>query len=177
MKRFFCNQVLVIIALVGAVGTVGCMGQKTGAVPLLAPEPAFVECDQALAMDLQGVSDDNLYSLLDHSWDQGRMDGCWEKLMDVALKQGRALPGRHLANAVHVFNRHETKEMFHRAAFAYFTRLVKGEGVYAGPQQQLLARYMSVTISQAESTEDPDLSRAMVVCSRLDPDMYHRFFK
>ena len=177
MKRFFCNQLLAIITLAGALAAAGCMGQKTAALPLLAPDPMFVECDQALAMDLEGVPDDNLYALLDHSWDQGRMDGCWEKLMDEVLKQGRNVPGRHLANAVHVFNRHQTLEMFHRAAFAYFTRLVKGEGVYAGPQQQLLARYMSVIISQAQSREDPDLTRAMVVCSRLDPDMYKRFFK
>lgn len=177
MKRLFWNQVLVTIALAGVLATGGCMGQKTVAVPLLDPVPEFVACDQAVAMNHQGVSDDNLYALLDQSWGQGRMDGCWEKLMAAALKQGREVPERHLANAVHVFNRYKTKEMFHRAAFAYFTRLVKGNGVYAGPQQQLLASYMSVTISQAESREDPNLSRAMVVCSRLDPVMYHRFFK
>jgi len=177
MKRFFSNQMRVIIALAGALAAAGCIGQKTAALPLLEPDPVFVECDQALAMDRQGVSDGNVYALLDHSWDQGRMDGCWEKLMDEVLKQGRNVPGRHLANAVHVFNRHQTLEMFHRAAFAYFTRLVKGEGVYGSAQQQLLARYMRVTIHQAQSKEDPDLARAMVVCSRLDPDMYHRFFK
>jgi predicted XRE-type DNA-binding protein len=87
------------------------------------------------------------------------------------VKQGRNVPVRHLANAVHVFNRHETRELFHLAAFAYFTRLVKGQGVYAGARQQLLARYMSVTISQVESREDPNLSRAMVVCSRLGNEL------
>jgi hypothetical protein len=177
MKRFFCNLVLGITALMGALAATGCMRQKTAAVSVMDPILEFVECDQAMAMDLQGVSDDNLYALLNHSWDQGPVDECWEKLMAVALKQGRDVPGSHLANAVHVFNRHETRELFHLAAFAYFTRLVKGEGMYAGAQQQLLARYMSVTISQAQSREDPDLTRAMVVCSRLDPDMYQRFFK
>ena len=84
MKRFFCNQLLVIFVLVAGLATAGCIGQKTLGVPLLEPDPVFVECDQALAMDLQGVSDDNLYALLDHSWDQGGMDGCWEELMEAA---------------------------------------------------------------------------------------------
>jgi hypothetical protein len=176
MKKHWCQTVVVSCVLVLTWGLAGCVSQKN-AVPLLEPVPVFVECDQALAMDLQGVSDDNLYALLNHAWDRGPMVECWEKMMASALKQGRAVPGSHLANAVHVFNRHETRELFHLAAFAYFTRLVKGQGVYAGAQQQLLARYMSVTISQAESREDPDLTRAMVVCSRLDPAMYQRFFK
>lgn len=171
MNRLF--RILTIIVALAVVS--GCVGKKKP-VPLLPAPPPRLTCNQAVFMDVREIPDADFAEILDQAETGDDFETCWKGLMVQALEADRDIPMRHLARAVHFFNRQDTKPAFYLAAFQYFSKIVKGQGAYTDPQQQLLVQYLHLAIRDARTKNDRTLKKAMLVCSRLDPDMYDKFF-
>lgn len=169
LKGFF-GVLVVLLALQG------CVGSKTTVEMMPAPESAPV-CSEILTGGLEGVSDHDLAQALDSASGGMEMDRCWKPVMKRALMQNREIPMRHLAKAVHVFNRNGTREYFSAAVYQYLRGVVNGKGVYRAAEQHLLEEYLRFSIKNARTRHDPALEKARLVCSRLDPQMYDRFFR
>ncbi|MCG8683753.1 MAG: hypothetical protein MI892_02690 [Desulfobacterales bacterium] len=153
----------------------GCSG-KGQTVQLLPETREPITCEQALTMDTRQIPDDDFYHILDNSQSGDWLDTCWKPLVIKALEESRDIPMTHLSRAIHRFNRRDTIHAFNLAAFQYFSRIAKGEETYGDPQKALLSQYLHLAIREADHKNDANLKKAMLVASRLDPDMYNKFF-
>ncbi len=154
----------------------GCTTGKRQSVELMPEAREAVTCDIALNMDTRQIPDDDLHHILTNSQKGDWLDSCWKPLMVKALNEDRDIPMTHLSRAIHRFNTQETKQAFNQAAFQYFSKIVKGEGEYGDVQQQLLTQYLHLAIRDAQHKNDLNLKKAMLVSSRLDPEIYDKFF-
>jgi hypothetical protein len=149
----------------------GCSG--TQKVVVQAPEPS---CESALAGKLQDYSDSELAALLDQALAEERIEKCWTPLMEIALKKQRGIPQRHLAHAVHAFNKRSHQDQFHLAVSRYLTFIARGKASYRESDRRLLEAYCRFLIHHSSSRSDRRLTQAMLLCSRLDPDLYRKYF-
>ena len=173
IRAYLCWTVLAGAALLAATG---CTTGKRQAVTLIGDDPAPLTCRQALSMEIRQIPEDDLVRLLANTYHGGAAQTCWQPLMAKALEGDRSLPERQLVRGLKAFNRNETRDLFVRAAYQYFSLIARGDGTYGEPQKQLMTRYLSLVIREADSRTDPELKQAMLVCERLDPGMYHKFF-
>lgn len=162
-------------ALVLVIGLAGCAG-KEQSVQLMPEVSEPMACSEALETDTHGIPDDQFFRILNSSESGDWLETCWTPLVIKALEEGREIPMAHLTRAIHRFNRRETKHAFNLAAFQYFSRMSKGEIAYGNAQKALLAEYVHLAIREARHKNDTALKQAMVVCSRLDTEMYDKFF-
>ncbi len=154
----------------------GCTTGKQQTVALMPEARGAISCDTALNMDTRQIPEDNFHHILNNSQKGDWLGSCWKPLMIKALQEDRDIPMTHLSRAIHRFNTQETKDTFNLAAFQYFSKIVKGEGEYGDAQQQLLTQYLHLAIRDAEHKNDLNLKKAMLVSSRLDPEIYDKFF-
>ena len=124
-----------------------------------------------------GFSDNELAELLDKALEEGRVDECWMPLMREALSAKRDIPHRHLAKAVKVFNRRRHETLFHIAVYRYLADLAGGRGEYRAQDRRLLETYSSYLINNAGSSSDENLRQAMLLCRKLDRDLYAQLFE
>lgn len=155
---------LLLICLLCLAGVTGCA------------RPAPLTCRDALAGGISQLSDDRLLELLDHA-PSVETDGCWRSLVAACLRQNRTLPLGHLAEAVRLFNRQADVELFHLATRAYLTALASDNGRYRPQARAFLEAYIRLLIRQAHSSADDNLRTAQLLCQRLDPELYRRFFQ
>ena len=158
----------------------GCLGEKEIA-PSIAPVPEIAKtiasCSDMILMNTLSIPDRDFSMRLDNSVSGSALYECWQPLMKKALEDGRKIPMKHLARAVHVFNRNDSKEEFSLAVYMYFTEIIRGNGTYRDNDRKLLAQYLSFSINNASSKHDANLEKAKLICSRLDPALYRKFFK
>ena len=158
-----------------AMAVAGCAG-KGQTVQLMPEVSEPMTCREALETDTHGIPDDQFFHILNSSESGDWLATCWTPLVIKALEEGREIPMAHLTRAIHRFNRRETKRAFNLAAFQYFSRVAKGEVAYGKAQKALLAEYVHLSIRDARHKNDAALKQAMVACSRLDTEMYNKFF-
>ncbi len=154
----------------------GCMGKKQ-TVELMPPIKEPVACSNMLLMDTASIPYNDFILTLDNSVAGSGFYECWKPLMKKALKGGKHIPINHLAKAVHVFNRNDSKDEFSLAVYLYFKEIINGNGEYRDKEKKLLKQYLSFAIKNAQSKQDKKLERAKLVCSRLDPELYGKFFR
>ena len=124
--------------------------------------------DYEIGRLLEEASDDNCRTCLQE---------CWIPLMQRCLDDGRDIPHSQLVKAVKVFNHHQYQRYFHLAVYRYFYDLSRGVGQYRPVDRKLLRVYCEMLIQNSHSRRDRQLSQAMELCQRLDPDLYSRMFK
>jgi len=156
--------------------TQGCVGKKE-TVELMPQIEEPVACQDMLLMDTASIPYNDLILALDNSVKDSEFHDCWIPLMKKALKDSRHIPVNHLARAVHVFNRNDSKDEFSLAVYLYFKEIINGNGSYQEKEKKLLKQYLSFTINNAHSKQDKRLEKAKLVCSRLDPELYGKFFR
>lgn len=154
----------------------GCMGKKQ-TVKLMPPIKDPLSCKEILLMDAASVPYNDFILALDNSVSGSLIYECWKPLMKKALKDGRQIPVNHLAKAVHVFNRNDSKDEFSLAVYLYFKEIINGKESYRDKDKNLMKQYLSFTINNAQSKHDKNLEKAKLVCSRLDPELYGKFFR
>lgn len=154
----------------------GCVG-KNERVELMPEIEEPVGCSDMLLMDAASIPYNDFILALDNSVEGSGFYDCWKPLMKKALKDGMHIPVNHLAKAVHVFNRNDSKDEFSLAVYLYFKEIINGKGSYHDKQRKLLAQYLSFTINNAQSKQNKNLEKAKLVCSRLDPELYRKFFR
>ncbi len=167
---------VVVVGIIFGLVLGGCTTGKQQSVALMPEAREAITCDLALNMDTRQIPDDDFHHILNNSQKGDWLDACWKPLMVKALKEDRDIPMTHLSRAIHRFNNQETKEAFNMAAFQYFSKIVKGEATYGDAQQELLSQYLHLAILDAQHKNDKNLKKAMLVSSRLDPEMYDKFF-
>lgn len=154
----------------------GCLGKKER-VELMPQIEEPVACSDMLLMDADSIPYNDFILALDNSVEGSKFYECWKPLMKKALKDGRHIPVNHLAKAVHVFNRNDSKDEFSLVVYLYFKEIINGNGSYRDKEKKLLVQYLSFTINNAKSQQDKNLKKAKLVCSRLDPELYGKFFR
>ncbi|MDA3789749.1 MAG: hypothetical protein PF503_14795 [Desulfobacula sp.] len=176
MKNFKQRIRLIIVCMVLFFIAQGCVAKKD-IVELMPEIKEPVACRDMLFMDTASIPDDDFMYVLDHSYENSEFHECWKPLMKKAIQEGRGIPMKHLARAVHVFNRNDSKDEFSLVVYLYFKEIINGNGSYRGKDKKLLAEYLSFTISNSQSKQDKSLEKAKLVCSRLDPGLYGKFFR
>ncbi|MCP3872064.1 MAG: hypothetical protein GY699_02775 [Desulfobacteraceae bacterium] len=156
--------------------TQGCLG-KNETVELMPGPGTPVDCEEMLLMSTRSIPDDDFSQALDRSYYGTGFGTCWKPLMRSALKENRRIPKRHLAKAIHVFNRNDSKAEFSSAVDMYFKEIINGNGSYQKNEKKLMVQYLSFVINDAQSKRDKRLAKAKIVCSRLDPDLYSKVFR
>lgn len=154
----------------------GCLGKKER-VELMPQIEDPVACSDMLLMDADSIPYNDFILALDNSVEGSKFYDCWKPLMEKALKDGRQIPVSHLAKAVHVFNRNDSKDEFSLVVYLYFKEIINGNGSYQEKEKKLLKQYLSFTINNAHSKQDKKLEKAKLICSRLDPELYGKFFR
>lgn len=154
----------------------GCLAKKE-TVKLLPAIEEPIACSEMLHMDTAAIPADDFALALNRSYSGIGFDDCWKPLMEKALKDGRQIPINHLAKAIHVFNRNDSRDQFSLAVYIYFKEIIKGNRVYKDTDKKLLAEYLSFIINNAKSRQDEELEKARLICSRLDPELYGKFFR
>jgi hypothetical protein len=154
----------------------GCVAKKE-TITLMPGIKEPVACSDMLLMNTGSIPYNNFILALDNSYSGYGFDTCWKPLMKKALKDGRNIPAKHLARAVHVFNRNDSKDEFSAAVYLYFKAIINGNDSYGDKERKLLAQYLSFTINNAGSKQDERLEKAKLVCSRLDPELYGKYFR
>ena len=158
----------------------GCVANKD-VVELMPSIKQPVACRDMLLMDTDLIPHDDLILALDHSFSGlgsgSEFDECWKPLMKKAIQGGRDIPMKHLARAVHVFNKNDSKDAFFIAVYLYFKEIINGRGYYGSREKKLLAEYLSFIINNSQSKQDKSLEKAKLVCARLDPGLYGKFFR
>ncbi len=171
-KKHIGNFILALILIYLCLST-GC-AQSRKAVPVIAQSACT--CEEVETSGIRGFSDHEVAELLDQALADERND-CWMPVMEQCLNQSRDISQRHLAKAVHVFNKRHQEDLFHKAVLRYFTNLAKGQNSY-GPQDRLLLEtYCSYLINNATTRHDSNLQQASLLCHRLDQDLYGRLFQ
>lgn len=145
-------------------------------VELMKGPEAQITCDQAQNMDTRQIPEDDFYMILDQAAAGHRFEACWKDTMARSLEQGRNIPVKHLALAVHEFNRRQTQDVFFLVAYQYFTKIIQGQERYGHNQKALLNQYVSLAITKADNKQEMNLKKAMLVCERLDQEMYNKLF-
>jgi hypothetical protein len=163
---------LLIILLLLAAGVSGCATHDQRIVVTPAPT-----CEEAVANGLNGFSDHELALLLDDSLAESRKSQCWIPIMEMCLEQHRAVPHRHLAEAVAVFNKRRYEPLFHKAVYRYLSDVAKGKAAYGPKDRLLLETYCSFLINSAGTADDRNLRQTQMLCRRLDQNLYARFFQ
>lgn len=176
MNHFKVKIVQAVSTLVMFVLIQGCVAKKE-TVELMPLEDDPVTCNEMLSMDQPSVSHHDMILALDNSLSGSTFDTCWKPLMRMAVEQQWDIPLRHLGKAVHVFNRNDSKEVFFSSVYLYLKGVLNGKGQYRVKEKRLLAEYLSVTIAGAQSRQDRQLEKAKLICSRLDPKLYEKFFQ
>lgn len=154
----------------------GCIGSQP-TVELLETPKEPLTCRQILSMASEEVPDDDFILALERSKSGEQFESCWKPLMEKSLGENRAVPMNHLARAVHTFNKNETKGVFSEAVYQYLKGVLNGKRTYRAAQQKLMVEYLRFAIKEARSKHDSQLEKARLVCSRLDPDLYEKFFR
>ncbi len=154
----------------------GCIAKKE-TVTFLPEIEEPIACSEMLSMDVGSIPSDDFGRALNRSHSGAEFDRCWKPLMERALKAGRHIPIKHLARAVHVFNRNDSQDQFSLAVYMYFKEIIKGNGVYKEVDKKLLEGYLRFIINNAKSKQDEKLKKARLICSRLDSELYGKFFR
>jgi len=154
----------------------GCVAKKE-TVKLFPEIQGPIACSDMLLMETTSIPYDDFALVLDSSYSSIEFDGCWKPLMKKALEEGRPIPMKHLAKAVNVFNRNDSKDTFSLAVYMYFKEIINGNGSYRDKEKKLLVQYLSFAINNAQSKQDEKLEKAKLVCSRLDPVLYGKLFR
>lgn len=171
-KRTIGGSVLMFLLIITLLGVSGCGTSKKAVV--VGPDPT---CQEALSTGLNSFSEHELARLLDQGLADDQKDSCWIPLMKICLNENRDVPHRHLAEAVKTFNKRRYEALFHRAVYRYLANLAKGKAPYRPEDRLLLENYCSFLINHAESQHDPNLGQVQVLCHRLDPGLYRKFFQ
>ena len=152
----------------------GCVAKKESVKLIPAPQlPAG--CSDVLAMDLFDVSDAQLAAALDRANSEDD-PSCWKALTERALEADRKIPKRHIARAVHAFNRNRTADTFSLAVHRYFVEIDNGSGTYGVKDKELMKAWLGFEIRRATAKNDERLIRAKRICRRLDNHLYQKFF-
>ena len=167
--------ILLLLLAVGGfltAGLSGCVGAKRAAVIRPAPD-----CTEALAGGFTDLSDNALSDLLDQAALDTRPEACWIPLMKKALDENRDISRTHLLRAVKVFNKKQHEDYFHKAVYRYLADIAKTSGRYRVEDRRLLENYCSYLIQSAATRADDHLGHAKLLCKRLDPELYAKFFE
>lgn len=175
MKNHLHFKAIIIIILFLLAATVGCVGKKKTVKIIPAPEVPK-ECSQILVMSLFDIPDDSFHSALDKGYQTNDLEYCWKPLIKKAIKAKKPIPMRHLSKAVHIFNRNDSKSHFSDVVYLFFKGIINGDRAYGKIEKKLLAEYLSFSIQNAGSRQDPDLEKAKLICAKLDPELYGKFF-
>jgi hypothetical protein len=169
------NAIKTILFLVLVLFTIqGCIAKKE-TVKLMEVPVKKVSCNQALSDGVKNLSKEDLDLALDRALFNNELT-CWKDLMTELLMQERSVSMKHLAKAVHVFNKNESENEFSLAVYQYFLGIIKGKGRYLAKEQNLMKSYVSFEIRNARAKSDTRLKRAKLVCKRLDKQLYEKFF-
>lgn len=164
------NIMLVFILFLPA--AMGCVQHRKAVV--VAPKPT---CEEAINNELRFISDNEVVELLDEALQGDWLEDCWVPLMKLSLLQQRDVPQRHLAKAVHIFNKRRYADLFPTTVYRYFANIVKGAAEYRTTDRKLLEAYCRYLINNAKSSRDKNLSQARVICRKLDPALYSKLFE
>jgi len=171
-KHKHITGVLLVIFLLFILGTSGCtLGQKAIVV---GPGPT---CQDVLSTGLHGFSDYEVARLLDRGLKNDLKSECWIPIIKICLDENREIPRVHLAEAVKTFNRRRYENLFHKSVYRYLADAAKGKAQYRDEDHFLLESYCSFLINSANNINDKNLGQAQVLCRKLDPDLYSKFFR
>lgn len=154
--------------------TQGCMGSKKTVELLPVDEP--LTCGEMLSMEPSDIPDHDFNHALNTTFTGPAFQTCWKPLMKQALGSGRKIPKYQLARAIHIFNRNDSKHLFSAAVFLYFREILDDNGMYGERERKLMVAYLSFAIQNANSKKDQNLETARLICSRLDPELYNKYF-
>ena len=171
---------LTIISLLFMLGTSTCTWEKRRlTVTVNKPIPAIPEptCQEALFAGLQGLSDNEVAGFLEKGLTDDGKDECWIEIMNICLNENREIPHKHLVEAVKTFNMKRHEDLFHKAVYRYLSGIAKGKTQYRAEDRTLLENYCSLIINNAKSLNDKNLGQTQVLCKKLDPDLYSKFFR
>jgi len=172
MKKKTIIALLPAVILCVTVSLLGCTIPNRAAVIRPAPN-----CTEALAGGFTDLSDNALSDLLDRASSEAHLDSCWIPLMKKGLDENRDIRPPHLLKAVKVFNKKQHEAHFHKAVYRYLADIAKTPGRYRVEDRRLLESYCSHLIQSAATRGDDHLGHAKLLCSRLDPDLYAKFFE
>ena len=160
-------------ALVLMIGMSGCTWSQK-AVVTGATGPT---CEEMLSTGVHSFTDQEVAAMLDKALEEDQKERCWIPVMEVCLNQNREVPRRHLAEAVKTFNKRRYEALFHKAVYRYLAEAAKGNADYSPEDRLLLEDYCRFVINNARSTHDKNLGQAQLICRKLDPGLYRKFFQ
>jgi len=169
---------LTIIFLLFMLGNSACIWEKK-MIMVNKPRPANPEptCREALSTGLHGLSDNEVARFLEKGLTDDGKDECWIEIMKICLNENREIPHKHLVEAVKTFNRKRHEDLFHKAVYRYLADVAKGKAQYRAEDRILLENYCRLLINNAKSVNDKNLGQTQVLCKKLDPDLYSKFFR
>ena len=172
-KHLLRNAAIAVIFLIPLIG--GCRS---------APESLRsdkITCEEQLRQSVTDLKPWEISSLLDEARERGDIEGCWTPLMKKYLNEGIEIPHSHLKFAVKAFNQIQHKNYFHKAVVRYFNEMVIGDAeeraTYRSQDKAFLTAYIRYNLRNCSSRDCPPLETSKQICSRLDPDLYSKFFE
>jgi len=114
MDIFQQKNKLIIFCIFLFFAAQGCVAKKE-TITLMPGIKEPMACSDMLLMDTGPIPYNDFVLALDSSYSGYGFDTCWKPLMKKAFKEGRVIPTKHLARAVHVFNRNDSKDEFSAA--------------------------------------------------------------
>lgn len=158
--------VLAIFLLIFA----GCAQQKMVKPPL--------QCIDAVTYSFGMVSDSEIASLLDESFNKGTKETCWEPLIKKSLDERRDISHDHVKLAVKHFNQFQHEDYFHKAVYRYFRDIIEQDATYReDADRAFLEEYCRYAIKRALTKSDKILIQARLLCEQVDPWLYKRIFQ
>ncbi len=142
--------------------------------------PVRLSCEEQLGQSISDLKPMEISMFLDQAQENGTIENCWIPMIKKCLDLRREIPHTHVRSAVKTFNQVQHKEYFHKAVSRYFNDMIfsiEDENVrYRKQDRGFLTAYLRYLLRECTSRNCPELTTARQVCSRLDPDLYSKFF-
>jgi len=169
MEKTGCFTRVVILAGILLLSAGGC----TTVTP---PRPQLV-CGGDVISSLGEKSSEEVEYMLDEAWGSGSVEECWVPMLKYCLDHRITIPHRHAKYAVKRFNRVQYSAYFNKAVARYFNEMVFGTQPYRPQDRELLIAFIRYSLENCASRDCRTLQTAKQVCSRLDADLYGKFFE
>ena len=173
-KKYLSKLILPMLFVFFAVW--GCRSVPVSTVNMTEPV-----CDDLLSGINAELSEYEVCRIFDEATKEGRIETCFMPGVRKCLDMGWSIPHRHVKQALKIFNRAQHREYFNKAFVRYFNAMIfkdnENEVQYRDADRDFLIAYIRAGLKTCENRDCYQLISAKQICSRLDPELYKKFFK
>jgi hypothetical protein len=175
MKKRYALTKIILILLFVFLAAWGCRS-----VPVTTGNMNGLGCDELLAGVTEDPTEENIGQVLDRAAKEGQIETCFIPAVKKCLDMGWDIPHENVKQALKIFNKAQHREYFNKVFVRYYNAMIFKDGVkdiqYRDADRDFLIAYIRAGLKDCTSRDCYQLMSARQICSRLDPELYDKFF-